>query len=101
MENLLQILSSGIFGKNDSRQFFASKAAIRANDVSAEAGNDLLESRRAGLDNFPCQVVGIKDRDATGLKNSGGGGFAHSDAASKAKQDHWTTETRNVNAMPR
>ena len=88
MENGFEFFARGGIGKNDSRQFIATKPSVRSHDAFSEFSLDFRERGLAGLNELPREFVGVHHLCAAGAEEFGGGGFAHAHAASQTADFH-------------
>ena len=89
MEDGFKFFARGGIGKNDFRQFIATKPAVRGDDFFAEFSLNFGEGGLAGLNELPREFVGVHHLRAAGAEESGSGGFAHAHAAGQTADFHW------------
>jgi len=104
MQNGFQPPAGRVAGKDQLRQQVAAKAAIGRNDGGPKAIPNFSQGGLAGLNQLAGDFVGVHDWHPVLNKESGGGGFAHPDAAGqtakfhavRSRPDHGTIELGRI-----
>ena len=74
-------LAGSRVGEHAASQFIAAQLTVRPEDFSAEDRSNLSEGGLAGLNDLPCQVVGVHHRNPAIAEDLGRSGLAHANAA--------------------
>lgn len=80
VQDVFEPLAGSGVGKDAAGQFVALQAAVRTDDFPAKGLFDFSQSRLAGLNYLPGQIVGVHHRHCPRAQQVGGGGLAHPDA---------------------
>src|SRR5690606_5941980 len=88
VQDAFERLAPVVVPENHIAQLAAVEAPVRADDAGAELARDLLEGRLPGLDELPCDHVGIDHRHASLGEALGDHGFAARDAAGEADPEN-------------
>src|SRR5205814_9876769 len=88
LDDGFELPAPSFIGKNLAGEFIAADHAIGGQDCWAEMLFDFLPGWLAWFDNFAGELIGINNGQAALVKQIGGRGFSHSDAASQSDEFH-------------